>query len=149
MLPILNNKWKVIYQKFLFLSNRIQGTYKTKRKLETIENSVIPNQLRKTITWMSGSVGATFIKTSLLASNIPVRKPWLQYQANTLAKRTRNMTNNRERERERERERRYKDNLENCPRMAGIEPLYNPRIPICGSFEIISGKVSVDACTRV
>ena len=53
---------------------------------------------------MSGSVGATFIKTSLLASNIPVRKPWLQYQANTLAKRTRNMTNNRERERERERE---------------------------------------------
>ena len=102
MLPILNNKWKVIYQKFLFLSNRIQGTYKTKRKLESIENSVIPNQLRKTITWMSGSVGATFIKTSLLASNIPVRKPWLQYQANTLAKRTRNMTNNRERERERE-----------------------------------------------
>ena len=100
MLPILNNKWKVIYQKFLFLSNRIQGTYKTKRKLETIENSVIPNQLRKTITWMSGSVGATFIKTSLLASNIPVRRPWLQYQAKTLAKRTRNITNEGERERE-------------------------------------------------
>jgi len=29
-----------------------------------------------------------------------------------------------ERERERERERRYKDNLENCPRIAGIKPLY-------------------------
>lgn len=66
---------------------------------------------------MSGSVGETFIKTSLLASNIPVRRPWLQYKANTLAKRTRNMTNKRERERE---------NLENCPRMVGIEPLYNP-----------------------
>jgi hypothetical protein len=42
---------------------------------------------------MSGRVGATFIKRSLLASNIPVRRPWLQCQANKLAKRTRNMTN--------------------------------------------------------
>lgn len=39
--------------------------------------------------------------------------------------------------------------LENCPRIAGMEPLYNPRAPISGSFEIISGKLSVDACTRV
>lgn len=39
--------------------------------------------------------------------------------------------------------------LENCPRIAGMEPLYNPRAPISGSFEIISGKDSVDACTRV
>jgi len=41
------------------------------------------------------------------------------------------------------------NNLENCPRIAGIEPLYKPRLPISGSLEIISGKDIVDACTRV
>jgi hypothetical protein len=40
-------------------------------------------------------------------------------------------------------------NLENCPRIAGIEPLYKPRVPISGSLAIISGKDMVDACTRV
>ena len=74
---------------------------------------------------MSGSVGATFIKTSLLASNIPVRKPWLQYQANTLAKRTRNMTNNRERERERERED-IKITLKIVQEWQGLNPCITP-----------------------
>lgn len=40
-------------------------------------------------------------------------------------------------------------NLENCPRIAGIEPLYNPLAPSSGSFDMICGKVSVDACTCV
>lgn len=40
-------------------------------------------------------------------------------------------------------------NLENCPRIAGIEPLYNPLAPSSGSFDIICGKVSVDAWTCV
>lgn len=42
-----------------------------------------------------------------------------------------------------------KHNLENCPRIAGIDPLYKPCAPICGSLEMISGKDNVDACTRV
>lgn len=37
----------------------------------------------------------------------------------------------------------------NCPKIAGIEPLYNPLSPICGSFDTSSGKESADACTRV
>lgn len=32
---------------------------------------------KATATWISGSVGATFTKTSLLASKMPVRTPWL------------------------------------------------------------------------
>lgn len=39
--------------------------------------------------------------------------------------------------------------LENCPRIAGMQPLYRPCDPISGSFEISSGNESVDACTRV
>lgn len=42
---------------------------------------------------MSGSVGATFIKTSLLASNIPVRRAWLQCQVNNISPTGKNMTN--------------------------------------------------------
>lgn len=106
-----------------------------------IETTVIHTVREITITWMSGSVGATFIKTSLLASNIPVRRAWLQCQVNASAQRTRIWLT--------EGGRRNNDNLENCPRIAGIEPLYNPWTPICGSFEMISGKLSVDACTRV
>lgn len=30
-----------------------------------------------------------------------------------------------------------------------MEPLYNPRIPICGSLDTSSGNESVDAWTRV
>jgi len=41
------------------------------------------------------------------------------------------------------------NNLENCPRIAGIEPRYKPRLPISGSLEIISAKDMLDACTRV
>ena len=44
---------------------------------------------------------------------------------------------------------RKENNLENCPRMAGIEPRYRPRTPICGILDMTSGKVDVDACTRV
>ena len=40
-------------------------------------------------------------------------------------------------------------NLENCPIMAGTDPLYTPRTPTCGSLARISGKLNVDACTRV
>lgn len=110
---------------------------------------------------MSGSVGATFIKTNLLASKIPVRKPWLQHQKNTSATKAKEHQKGKkpsvyicsfccvcacEKKGERERE---GDNLENCPRIAGMEPLYNPCTPICGSFAIISGNDNVDACTRV
>lgn len=45
--------------------------------------------------------------------------------------------------------REMKVNLENCPIIAGMEPRYTPRNPTSGSFAIISGKESVDACTRV
>lgn len=47
------------------------------------------------------------------------------------------------------RSKKFTYNLENCPRIAGTEPLYNPLAPISGSFAMISGNESVEACTRV
>ena len=90
-------------------------------------------------TWISGSVGATLINTSLLASKIPVLKPWLQMTGFEFCSLQRilhiNQLNS--------------TDLENWPRIAGIEPRYNPWSPICGSFEMSSGNESVDAWTRV
>lgn len=91
----------------------------------------------KNLTWISGRFGATFIKTSLLASNIPVRNPWL-YVKHQMIKISMNFICIN-----------LKTNLENCPRIAGMEPLYNPWSPISGSFDTTSGNESVDACTRV
>jgi len=57
------------------------------RKDQDVKDSVLENRKKInssgiiiSITWISGSVGATFISTSLVASNIPVRKPWLKCQ---------------------------------------------------------------------
>lgn len=89
---------------------------------------------------MSGSVGATFINTILLASKIPVRNPWLnQCIKGIICMSEDKLSNYRE----------MNVNLENCPIIAGMDPLYTPRNPTSGSFEIISGKLRVDACTRV
>lgn len=87
---------------------------------------------------MSGTFGATFTSTSLLASKIPVLRPWLQNEKKSseyIISKRRPTKNKKDTE----------INLENCPMIAGMEPLYKPLTPICGSLARISGKVSVEA----